>query len=102
VSLEIGARYPHRLAGIVGISGYAHKPETLALEMSPQARDQRFLLTHGTEDPLVPIALVRPQVQLLKRAGLNIQWHEFEKPHTIAGEQELAVIRDFVRNCYGV
>jgi phospholipase/carboxylesterase len=102
MSLEIGARYPHRLAGIVGISGYAHKPETLALEMSPQARDQRFLLTHGTEDPLVPIALVRPQVQLLKRAGLNIQWHEFEKPHTIAGEQELAVIRDFVRNCYGV
>ncbi len=27
LSLEIGARYPHRLAGIVGISGYAHEPE---------------------------------------------------------------------------
>ncbi len=100
LAVEIGARYPHRLAGIVGISGYVHEPEKLALELSPQARQQPFLLTHGTLDPLVPIALVRPQVELLKRAGLRIQWHEFVKAHTIAGEQEVALIRDFVQECY--
>ena len=100
MSLEIGARYPHRLAGIVGISGYAHDPAKLAQELSPQAREQRFLVTHGTQDPLIPIEQVRPQIELLKRAGLKIQWHEFAKAHTIAGEQELAVIRDFVQKCY--
>jgi len=100
MALEIGARYPHRLAGIVGISGYAHEPEKLALELSPQAREQRFLVTHGTQDPLIPIEQVRPQIELLARAGLKIKWHEFVKPHTIAGEQELAVIRDFVQECY--
>jgi phospholipase/carboxylesterase len=100
MSLEIGARYPHRLAGIVGISGYAHEPATLARELSPVARDQRFLLTHGTQDPLIPVDQVRPQIQLLTRAGLKIQWREFAKAHTIAGEQELAVIRDFVQICY--
>jgi phospholipase/carboxylesterase len=100
MALEIGARYPHRLAGIIGISGYANEPEKLALEFSPQAREQRFLVTHGTEDPLIPIEKVRPQIELLKSAGLRIQWHEFMKPHTIAGEQELAVIRDFVQECY--
>ncbi len=36
----------------------------------------------------------------LKAAGLNIEWHEFVKPHTIAGEAELAVLRDFVRGGY--
>jgi phospholipase/carboxylesterase len=102
MSLEIGARYPHRLAGIVGISGYAHEPEKMALEFSPQAREQRFLITHGTLDPLIPIDEVRPQIQLLTRAGLKIQWQEFAKPHTIAGEQELAVIRRFVQDCYGL
>jgi phospholipase/carboxylesterase len=100
MSLEIGARYPHRLAGIVGISGYAHEPSKLALELSPQAGEQRFLVTHGTQDPLIPIEQVRPQMELLKRAGLKIQWHEFVKAHTIAGEQEMAVIRDFVQACY--
>jgi phospholipase/carboxylesterase len=100
LSLEIGARYPHRLAGIVGISGYAHEPEKLALELSPQAREQTFLMTHGTQDPLIPVDQVRRQIELLKRAGLKIQWHEFVKAHTIAGEQELAVIRDFVQERY--
>ena len=79
MSLEIGARYPHRLAGIVGISGYVHEPEKLALELSPQAREQRFLMTHGTQDPLIPIEQVRPQIELLTRAGLRIQWREFAK-----------------------
>jgi phospholipase/carboxylesterase len=100
MSLEIAARYPHRLAGIVGVSGYAHEPEKMVLELSPVARDQRLLITHGTQDPLIPIDQVRPQMDILKRAGLKIQWREFVKPHTIAGEQELAVIRDFVQQCY--
>ncbi|HEX3719175.1 MAG TPA: serine esterase [Verrucomicrobiae bacterium] len=102
MGLEAGARYPRRMAGIVGISGYAHEPERLGRELSPQAREQRFLLTHGTRDPLIPIEQVRPQIELLKRAGLNIQWREFAKAHTIAGEDEIAVIRDFVRACYNL
>ncbi|HEY3853072.1 MAG TPA: alpha/beta fold hydrolase [Verrucomicrobiae bacterium] len=100
MSLEIAARYPHRLAGIVGISGYAHEPEKMVLELSPVAREQRLLITHGTQDPLIPIDQVRPQMDVLKRAGFKIEWREFVKAHTIAGEQELAVIRDFVQQCY--
>jgi phospholipase/carboxylesterase len=96
LAIEIGARYPHRLAGIVGVSGYVHEPEKLVHELSPVARQQRFLLTHGTADPLIPIAWTRPQMELLRKAGLQIDWHEFNKAHTIAGEPELAVIRDFV------
>jgi phospholipase/carboxylesterase len=102
MSLEAGARYPHRLAGIVGISGYAHEPERMAREFSPVAREQRFLLTHGTQDPLIPIEQVRPQVEILKRAGLNIQWREFVKAHTIAGEAEVGEIRDFIQKCYAI
>lgn len=100
MSIEIGARYPHRLAGIVGVSGYVYYASRLARELSPQAREQRFLITHGTEDPLIPIAKVRPQMELLKRAGLKIDWREFAKTHTIDLEAELPVLRDFVRNSY--
>jgi phospholipase/carboxylesterase len=98
LSIEIGARYPHRLAGIVGISGYVHEPEKLVRELSPAARQQRFFLTHGTTDPLIPIDWVRPQIELLRHAGLRIDWREFVKGHTIAGEPELAVIREFIND----
>ena len=37
----------------------------------------------------------------LQAAGLNIEWHEFMKPHTIAGEEEMRVIRKFVTNGTG-
>ncbi|TAK97140.1 MAG: serine esterase [Verrucomicrobia bacterium] len=97
MSIETGLRYPHRLAGIVGISGYVAEPERLLTELSPVARQQRLLITHGTLDPVVPFARTREHVNLLKAEGLKIEWHEFVKPHTIAGDEELEVIRNFIR-----
>jgi phospholipase/carboxylesterase len=100
MSIEAGLRYPKRLAGILGISGYVCEPEKLVAEMSPCAREQRVLMTHGTLDPMIPFARVKEQMTMLRGAGINVEWHEFQKAHTIAGEQELEVIRKFVRGCY--
>jgi len=101
MAIDAGLRHPHRLAGIVGISGWICEPEKLMRELPPVARQQRLLMTHGTDDPMVPIAKVRPQIPVLKAAGLQIEWHEFAKEHTVAGEEEISVIRDFVRAGYG-
>ncbi|MBK7998881.1 MAG: serine esterase [Verrucomicrobia bacterium] len=96
MTVDVGFRYPHRFAGLVGVSGYVHEPARLLQELSPVAKEQRMLFTHGTQDPLIPCAEVRKQVDGLKAAGLNITWREFAKVHTIAGDEELDVIRDFV------
>jgi phospholipase/carboxylesterase len=93
---EVGLKYPHKLAGLVGISGYAHEPETATREFSAVAKEQKFLITHGTMDPLIPFDRVKRQVMTLKAAGLQIEWHEFEKAHTIAGEEEVNVVRNFI------
>jgi len=97
LTVELGLRYPRRFAGLVGVSGYVHEPERLIQELSPVALQQRFLITHGTEDPLIPFPAVREQINLLKGAGIHIEWHEIVKAHTIAGEAELSIIRDFAR-----
>lgn len=101
MTIEVGLRYPHRFAGLVGISGHVHDPERLHREKSVVAGEQRLLLTHGQFDPLIPIVPVRGQVQFLRQAGLHIEWREFAKEHTIAGEAELAVIRAFVETTAG-
>jgi len=100
MSIDVGLRYPHSLAGILGISGYVCEPDTLMQELSPVALQQRLLITHGTRDPIIPFAQVREQIRRLKAAGLRVDWHEFMKEHTIAGEEELALIREFIRASY--
>jgi len=101
VAVDVGLRYPHRLAGVVGLCGCVHEPEKLIEALSPVAAQQRLLLTNGTDDPIIPFAAVREQVNLLKAEGLHVEWHEFVKEHTIAGEEELDLIREFIERCFG-
>lgn len=100
MAMEVATRFPRRLAGCIGVSGYFHAPEMLLDDLPPVAREQRILFTHGTRDPLIPIGPVRRQVELLRGAGLAIEWHEFEKEHGFAGEVEFAVIRRFLREIF--
>lgn len=100
VTIDVGLRYPHRLAGLVGISGWVFDIEDLLKTLSPVARQQRLLATHGTFDAVIPIAPVRGQIQKLKSAGLNVEWREFSKAHTVHGAEEISILREFVRAGY--
>jgi phospholipase/carboxylesterase len=100
LTFELGCRYPHQLAGLVGISGWPHEPGEIMMQLSPQAKRQKFLITHGMADPLIPFRKVKEAFAKLKEGGLQIDWREFNKAHTIAGEEELDVIRKFVQGCY--
>jgi phospholipase/carboxylesterase len=100
MTIDVGLRYPHRLAGLVGISGWVFEIDKLLKELSPVAKQQRLLATHGPFDEVIPLAPVREQIQKLKAAGLNAGWYEFPKGHTIHGTEEISVIRNFVRTGY--
>src|SRR6185295_19857487 len=56
MTLETGLRYPHRLAGLIGLSGYVLDPQVLLREASSVAKEQRVFVTHGRQDPLIPFA----------------------------------------------
>ena len=97
MTVDVGFRYPHRFAGLIGVSGYVHDPQALLRERAAVAGEQRMLFTHGLMDPLIPCAKVRGQVEVLQAAGLHIEWVEFAKEHTIAGRPELDLIRRFIQ-----
>lgn len=101
MAMEVGLRYPAVFAGLVAISGWPHRPDRLVHELSPFARQQSFLVTHGTQDPLVPFNEAKKAFTMLKEAGVQIDWREFPKAHTIAGEEEIDIIRTFVCARYG-
>ena len=101
MTFDVGWRVRQRLGALVGISGYIHDPATLLRELGPEARRVPALFTHGTQDPVVPMMPVRAQAQALKEAGLDLEWREFPKAHTVAGEAEISVIRDFLTRHLG-
>lgn len=101
MALDFALRWPEPLAGIVGVSGYAFAPERLEAELHPRAREQAWLMTHGTHDELLPIGRTRSHVQHLQALGIPVEWHEYPKAHTIDPEAELPLIRDWIAARWG-
>ena len=96
MTIETGMRFPHLLAGLIGVSGFVHRPESLLAEAQPHAKTHPFLLTHGTFDAVIPHSPVEKQVDRLAEAGIRCQWKVFPKEHTIYGEVELQLYREFL------
>lgn len=101
MTFDVGWRFSPRLGALVGISGYLHDPASLLRELAPEARQVPALFTHGTHDPIVPMVPVRGQAQALQQAGLPLEWCEFPKAHTVAGEPEIRRIREFLTRHLG-
>ena len=100
MTLEAGARYPHRFAGLIGLSGYVLDPQVVLREAAPEAKEQKIFVTHGRQDPLIPCHKVKEQMDQLRAGGLQLAWHEFNKPHTII-EEEIALMRNFIAEVSG-
>jgi len=96
MAVDFALRHAEPLAGIVGVSGTVYAPERAAAEMHPQAARQRWLMTHGTTDDVLPIGRTRAQVEVLRAAGVPIEWHEFPKAHEIDFRAELPLLRAWI------
>ncbi len=86
MALHCGLRYPHRLAGIVVLSGELLLPERLADERHPANANTPILMIHGTEDEAVPMADAARGRDRLREHGYVVEWQEFTAGHTVPME----------------
>lgn len=98
---DLACRFPEVFAGVIGISGYVWELEKYPEAFSACAREQKLLATHGTFDPVLPIALSRGQFDALKNMGMNIRWREYAKDHTIEPRAEKQEIVNFLNEITG-
>jgi phospholipase/carboxylesterase len=96
MALDVGLRLSHPLGGICGVSGYLSFEEEYPAQLSIFAREQELLLTHGTQDPVVPFAVSKAQYLKLKEMGVRITFMTYNKDHTIL-PQELTDITGWFR-----
>jgi phospholipase/carboxylesterase len=96
MALDIACRYPKTLGAVVGISGFVGMLNEYPEKFSAAARSQKILVTHGTMDPLLPLAQTQAQIKALQGMGLSLDWKVYEKEHTIDAGQEVQDIRTFL------
>ncbi|ERN41326.1 putative esterase [Rubidibacter lacunae KORDI 51-2] len=75
MALDVGLVQP--LAGVVCLSGYLHAPPNSPSTFPP------VLLVHGTLDPVVPVSAARQARSVLDKAGVTVDYREFEMQHEI-------------------
>lgn len=88
MALDVGLTLP--LAGLCSMSGYLHAiPEVMASPIPP------VLMVHGRQDTVVPIAAAQQAREVLKAAGVTVDYQEFDMGHEIP-LPVLAELRKFI------
>lgn len=91
MALLAGLRHGHRLAGVIGLSGYLPLASTLAAERSTANADVPVFMAHGRHDDVVNIARGQQARETLAGLAYPVEWHDYAMPHSVC-PQEIADI----------
>ena len=96
MALVTGTRYPHKLAGIMGLSCYMLLTERFASERAAANQSTPIFLAHGLQDPIVAPLLGEHARAWLEAAGYAVEWHTYAIPHSVC-PQEVTDIAAWLR-----
>jgi phospholipase/carboxylesterase len=94
MAMHVGLSSPEPFAGVVAMSGHLPGAEELT-PILPERLDRKLLMVHGTRDSVLSIDVGRRAHDIMEKAGLKPEYHEFDMDHQITAES-LAVVRDFI------
>ena len=100
MALHTGLRLPHRLAGIMALSGYLPLASQFAAERHTANAKTPVFMAHGTQDPVVVLKRGEDSRDALKALGHPVQWHTYPMPHSVH-PQEIADIAAFLKQVLG-
>jgi phospholipase/carboxylesterase len=87
MTLMTGLRYPERLAGLAGMSGYLPLAASTVAERSEANRDVPVFLAHGTQDPVVAVERGSAARDTLEALGHTVDWHDYPMEHSVCPEE---------------
>jgi phospholipase/carboxylesterase len=73
---------PSSFRGLAALSGYVPERSGLRLDTSKLA-DFPVFISHGRNDPMIPVQLGRDSAALLERAGADVTYREYSMGHQV-------------------
>jgi phospholipase/carboxylesterase len=87
MTLLAGLRYPERLAGLAGLSGYLPLMASTASERHAANAETPIFIAHGSQDDVVAIERGRTARDALAALGYRIDWHDYPMAHSMCMEE---------------
>ena len=95
MALHTGLRLPHRLAGIMALSGYLPLADRFPSERHAANATTPIFMAHGTQDPVVVLQRGEDSRDALAKLGHPVEWHTYPMQHSVH-PQEIADIGRFL------
>ena len=83
MALHVGLRHPERLAGIVALSSYVARGESLEADVSAANRGLQIFQAHGAEDQVVPLRYGLEARDRLLALGYDVLWRTYPVGHEV-------------------
>ena len=87
IALYAGLRFPFRVAGILALSAYLPAAKSLAAEAHAANRDVPIFLAHGSQDPVIALALSEHSRAAMADLGYIVEVHTYPMPHSVCAEE---------------
>lgn len=95
MALHTATRFDQPLAGVLALSTYLPLKNQLQEKQHPANKHLPIWMAHGRHDSVITLATAQSSKQTLEAAGYEVEWHEYEMPHSVC-EEEINDIRDFL------
>ena len=101
MALHIGLRFPHKLAGIIALSGYLPLAMSVNLEKHSANQTTPIFMAHGEYDSVVIPERAQASYALLEKMGYQVSFNEYPMEHSV-NREELVDISEFLRGVLGI
>jgi len=85
IAMSYALTQPQRVTGIIAQSGYIPHESGLQIDANGIQR-KPFILTHGVQDPMLPVEWARRSRDTLRSLGANVEYYEFPMGHQVSME----------------
>jgi len=86
LSYLIGLSQPNSIDGILAMSGFIRQNSLTKIDEEENLKNLSICITHGTEDPVIPVSQARASKEYLQTLGLSFDYHEYPMAHGISPE----------------
>ena len=93
MSLQVGLRFPHALAGIMALSGYLPLAKSLPLEKSEANNKTPIFMAHGVWDAVITPERAEASADILEKLGYQVDWNSYPMEHSLHPDELVDISR---------
>jgi phospholipase/carboxylesterase len=93
MSLQVGLRFPHAIAGIMALSGYLPLAKTLLLERSEANAKTPIYMAHGLWDAVITLERAEASADILEKLGYQVDWNTYPMEHSLHPDELVDISR---------